>query len=150
MAISTQMNSILKVAGRDKFENSNGEMTIKLFSLIPVADAKNHEKVSQATLQRYLAEIVWLPSAALSSCIKWDSLGEYSAKATMEFKGTIGSGEFHFDEKGNFKKFVALRYQDSTAKKPPEWTVVTTQIEERNGIKTPVECEASGKLESGK
>ena len=149
-SISTQMNSFLKVAGRDKFENGNGEMTIKLFSLIPVADAKNHEKVNQATLQRYLAEIVWFPSASLSSYIKWDSLGEYSAKATMEFKGTKGSGEFHFDEKGNFKKFVALRYQDSNAKEPTEWTVVATQIEERNGIKIPVECEASWKLESGK
>ncbi len=149
-SIATQMNSILKVVGRDKFENGNGEMAIKLFSLIPVADAKNHEKVNQATLQRYLAEIVWFPSASLSSYIKWDSSGEYSAKATMEFKGTKGSGEFHFDEKGNFKKFVALRYQDSNAKEPTEWTVVATQIEERNGIKIPVECEASWKLESGK
>lgn len=149
-SIATQMNSILKVAGRDKFENGNGEMTIKLFSLIPVADAKNHEKVNQATLQRYLAEIVWFPSASLSQYIKWDSLGEYSAKATMEFKGTKGSGEFHFDEKGNFKKFVALRYQDSNAKEPTKWTVVATKIEERNGIKIPVECEASWKLESGK
>ena len=78
-SIATQMNSILKVAGRDKFENGNGEMTIKLFSKIPVADAKNHEKVNQATLQRYLAEIVWFPSASLSQYIKWDSLGEYSA-----------------------------------------------------------------------
>jgi len=77
-------------------------------------------------------------------------LGEYSAKATMEFNGTKGSGEFHFDEKGNFKKFVAMRYQDSNAQEPTEWTVVATQIEERNGIKIPVECEASWKLESGK
>lgn len=148
--INTEMNSILSVVGRDKFENGNGEMTIKLFSLIPVANAKNHEKVNQATLQRYLAEIVWFPSASLSQYIKWESLDEYSAKATMEFKGVKGSGEFHFDEKGNFKKFVAMRFQDSNAEEPSEWTVVATKTEERNGINIPVECEAIWKLETGK
>ncbi|UWX53785.1 hypothetical protein NYZ99_11605 [Maribacter litopenaei] len=148
--ITTQMNSILKVVGRDKFENGNGEMTIKLFSLIPVANAKNHEKVNQATLQRFLAEIVWFPSASLSPYIKWESLNEYSAKATMDYEGTRGSGEFHFDEKGNFKKFIALRYQDSNATEPTEWTVIATKTEERNGLKIPVECEVSWELENDK
>ncbi len=148
-SISTQMNSIFDVMGRDKFQNGQGEMIIKLFSLFPVVEAKNHEHINQATLQRYLAEIVWYPSAALSSYIKWDSLSEYSAKATMEYKGTKGSGEFHFDEKGDFKKFVAMRYQDTNSVMPTEWTVVATKTEERNGIKIPVNCEASWKLESG-
>ncbi len=148
-SISTQMNSIINVVGRDKFQNGHGEMIIKLFSLLPVAEAKNHEHVDKATLQRYLAEIVWYPSAALSSYIKWDSLSEYSALATMEFRGTKGSGEFHFDEKGTFKKFVAMRYQDINSVIPTEWTVVATKTEERNGIKIPVNCEASWKLESG-
>lgn len=147
--ITTRMNSVLGVVGRDKFENGTGEMNIKLLSLVSVADAKNGTKVDQATLQRYLAEIVWFPSAALSPYIKWEKLGKYSAKATMEYKGAKGSGEFHFDEDGNFKKFVAMRYQDSNAAEPTEWTVIATQIEERNGIKIPVECEASWKLASG-
>src|SRR5690554_2596839 len=68
--INTEMNTILHVVGRDKFEDGEGEMTIKLLSLIPVANAKNSEKVNQATLQRYLAEIVWFPSASLSQYIK--------------------------------------------------------------------------------
>jgi len=148
--INTQMNSFMRVVGRDKFEDGKGEMIIKLLSLIPVADAKNNEKVNQATLQRFLAEIVWFPSAALSPHIKWDSLGNYAAKATMEYKGTKGSGEFYFDENGNFKKFVALRYQDSKAKEPTEWTVVATKSEERNGIKIPVACEVSWTLDDSK
>src|SRR6056297_3617635 len=148
--ITSQMSSILNVAGRDKYENGNGEMTIKLFSLITVANAKNHEKINQATLQRYLAETVWFPSASLSPYITWESLGENSAKATMEFKGAKGSGEFHFDETGNFKKFVAMRYQDINAEEPTDWTVIATKPEARHEIKIPVECEASWTLESGK
>lgn len=148
--INTEMNSILSVAGRDKFEDGKGEMTIMLLSLIPVANAKNDEKVNQATLQRYLAEIVWFPSASLSEYIKWETIDDNSARATMEYKGTKGSGVFHFDIDGNFEKFVAMRYQDSNDAEPTEWTVTATKTEEWNGIKIPVECEASWELESGK
>jgi hypothetical protein len=147
--INTRINSILSVAGRDKFEDGKGEMTIKLLGLIPVADAKNDEKVNQATLQRFLAEIVWFPSASLSQYIKWEAVDAYSARATMEYKGTRGSGEFHFDKNGNFEKFVALRFQDSNAIRPTKWTVIAIKTEERNGIKIPVECEANWELESG-
>lgn len=146
-SISTQMNSFLNVVGRDKLIDGKGEMTIRLLSLIPVANAKNEEKVDQATLQRYLAEIVWFPSASLSQYIRWETVDEYSARATMEYKGTKGSGVFHFDKNGNFKKFIAMRYQDSNAEKPTKWTVIATKIEERNGIKIPIECEASWELE---
>ena len=148
--IDTKMNSIFSVVGRDKFESGNGEMTIKLLSLISVADAKNSDKVDQATLQRYLAEIVWFPSASLSEYIQWETIDDNTARATMEYKGTEGSGEFHFDKDGNFEKFVAMRYQDSNDAEPTEWTVKATKTEERNGIKIPVECEASWGLESGK
>ncbi|WP_286760718.1 DUF6920 family protein [Salegentibacter sp. UBA1130] len=147
--INTEMNSILSVVGRDKFEDGKGEMTIKLLSLIPVANAKNDEKVDQATLQRYLAETVWFPSASLSQYIKWEPIDEYSARATMEYKGAKGSGEFYFDEHGNFKKFVAMRYQDANDTVPTVWTVTATKTEEMNGIRIPVECEASWELESG-
>lgn len=148
--INTEMNSILSVVGRDKFEDGKGAMTIKLLSLIPVANAQNDEKVNQATLQRYLAEIVWFPSAALSQYIKWEAVDHYSARALMEYNGTKGSGIFHFDKDGNFKKFTAMRYRDSDASKPIEWSVIATKTEERNGIRIPVACEASWELEDGK
>jgi hypothetical protein len=148
--ISTEMNSMLSVVGRDKFEDGKGEMIIKLLSLIPVANAKNNEKVNQATLQRYLAEMVWFPSASLSQYIEWETIDDYSARATMEHKGTKGSGEFHFDKDGNFVKFVAMRYKDSNDDEPIKWTVTATKNEEKNGIKIPVECEASWESENGK
>lgn len=148
-SVNLKMNPLLDMVGRDKFENGQGEMTIKMFSLFSIANAKNNEKVNQATLQRYLAEIVWFPSSALSPYIAWETIDEHLAKATMEYNGTKGSGVFHFDENGNFKKFVALRYKDANDVKPTEWTVTATKTEERNGIKIPVELKADWKLENG-
>ena len=68
----------------------------------------------------------------------------------MEFKGTKGSGEFHFDEKGNFKKLLHCVIRFKCKRTNRNGLVVATQIEERNGIKIPVECEASWKLEVNK
>lgn len=147
--INTEMNSILSVVGRDRFVDGKGEITIKLLSLIPVASAKNDNRIDQATLQRYLAEIVWFPSASLSQYIKWETIDDHTAQASMEYEGTSGSGTFHFDNDGNFEKFVALRYQDSNDTKPTKWTVTATKTEEVNGIKIPVECEASWEIENG-
>lgn len=147
--INTEMNPVLSVVGRDKFEDGKGEMIIKLLSLIPVANAKSDDKINQATLQRYLAEIVWFPSASLSEYIRWEPIDDYSARATMVYKGTKGSGIFHFDDNGIFEKFVAMRYRDSEDAEPTEWTVTAIKTEERNGIRIPVECEVNWELENG-
>lgn len=68
-SVKLNMNPLISLVGRDKFEGGKGEMTIKLLSVVPVVNARNNKKVDQATLQRYLAEIVWFPSAALSPYI---------------------------------------------------------------------------------
>ncbi|SDM97697.1 DUF6920 family protein [Kriegella aquimaris] len=147
--VNLKMNLGLSLVGRDKFENGKGEMTIKLFSLIPIVNSKNSEKINQATLQRYLAEIVWFPSAALSRDITWDPVDDFSARATMEYNGTKGSGVFHFDASGNFKKFVTMRFKDEKDSQPTQWSVLATKTEEIKGIKIPVELKANWKLENG-
>jgi hypothetical protein len=76
-------------------------------------------------------------------------MDDYSAKATMEYNGTEGSGIFHFEENGDFKKFVAMRYKDADDVLLTEWKVTASKTEERNGIKIPVESKAEWKLESG-
>lgn len=146
--IETQMNSFLNVTGRDQFINGKGEMLIKLLSLVPVADAKNDEKINEAALQRYLAEMVWFPSNAISKHIHWEEIDNTSAKATMEYNGTKGSGVFYFDTNGQFEKFVTMRYKDVNDTAPTKWTVTASKTKERNGIKIPTECEAHWSLHS--
>lgn len=147
--ISMKLNRLLPVVGRDKFVDGQGEMNIKMFSLLPLANAKNNSKIDQASMQRYLAEIVWFPSAVLSPYISWKTLDAYSVQATMEYNGTIASGVFYFNENGSFQKFVALRYKGVDDKQALQWTVTALRIEERNGIKIPIECEATWKLANG-
>ncbi|WP_366938375.1 DUF6544 family protein, partial [Algoriphagus sp.] len=147
--VAMNLNPALSIVGRDKFENGKGEMCIKLLSIFPIVHAKNNEKIDQATLQRYLAEIVWFPSAALSPYINWEAMDDKnSARANLEYMGTSGSGVFHFDEKRIFQKFVAIRYKDANDENPSKWTVTAIKTEERNGVKIPVEAQAEWELEN--
>jgi hypothetical protein len=140
------MNAVLGVVGRDKFEKGNGEMLIKMNSIFAIADAKDDPKIDEATLQRFLAEIVWFPSAALSPYVTWESINDKSAKATMKVGGTEGSGIFFFNGSGDFERFETMRYNENELRK---WTVEAKRVEERDGIRIPVQCEAKWQLDSG-
>ncbi len=67
--VNMDIMPMLPVTGRDKFVDGKGQMKIKLFSLFNIANDSG-EKIDEGALQRYLAEICWFPSAALSSYIK--------------------------------------------------------------------------------
>ena len=148
-SVRMNMSPLINLVGRDKFEGGKGAMTIKLLSVVPVVDAQGGEKMDQATLQRYLGEIVWFPSAALSPYITWEAVGDSAARATMTYNGTQGSGVFYFDEQGLFKKFVAMRYKDASDAEPTRWTVTATKTAARNGLRVPVASEVSWQLDDG-
>jgi len=147
--VNMRMGPFTVVVGRDKFENGKGEMLIKILSLLPIVNIKGNEKINTAALQRYLGEIAWFPSEALSPNIAWENINDFSARATMTYKGTTGSGTFYFDESGNFEKFTAMRYmgggEDSQLK---EWTIVAKESTEMNGINIPVNMTVTWKLDN--
>ena len=145
--VSMNMAPLIKIKGRDKFVDGKGEMLIKMNSLFNVVNEKG-ERMDEGTLQRYLGELVWLPSLALSPYIAWEAIDNYSAKATMKYNGTSGSGTFYFDEKGDFIKFIALRYKgnDADAKRYP-WILTVDDYAVFEGIKVPSKMKATWKLE---
>ncbi|WP_373523371.1 DUF6544 family protein, partial [Aquiflexum sp.] len=140
----------INTLGRDKFIDGEGEMLFKILSIFPVAKDGYNPQINEAALQRFLGEIVWIPTAALEDYITWEALDHQSAKATITFKGTTGSGIFTFKENGEFEKFSALRYMGSGPEAHRiEWVVKALETKEINGIKIPVKCDATWRLESG-
>ncbi|MCF8304297.1 MAG: hypothetical protein K9I94_13555 [Bacteroidales bacterium] len=147
-AVRMQMMPGLHIAGRDKFEQGKGAMLIKLLALFPVVNACNNQKIDTGTLQRFLGEIVWFPSAALSPYISWEQKDDRSAVATMTYEGTTGEGTFYFDENGLLDRFEALRYRggEETAELKP-WIIKVHRHDTFHGITIPVEMEAIWRLE---
>jgi len=99
------------VTGRDKYYEGKGNMLIKIASIVTVADATGDE-INQGTLLRFLNEIMWFPSAALSDYIYWEEIDKNSARATMSYGDVSASAVFFFDDKGAFVNMTADRYSD--------------------------------------
>lgn len=139
------------LAGRDKYIEGKGEMLIKLFSLIPVADSKGPE-IDQGALLRYLAEVIWYPSAALQEYINWEQLDSATAKATMQYGGITASGIFRFNPKGEVISFEADRYYERKGGATIEkWLITIDEDSYRSfdGIRLPTHAEVTWKLAGG-
>jgi hypothetical protein len=147
--VDLKMSPVIKIKGRDKFENGKGQMLIKMHSLFNVVN-ESGEKIDEGTLQRYLGEIVWFPSAALHPAIKWEELDENSARATLEVEGTKGSGTFYFDENSDLEKFTAMRFKGNEPEAERRvWIITVKETKNLNGFRIPVKMESTWMLEDG-
>lgn len=144
-----QMAPLFHISGRDQYIDGHGHMLIKALSLLTVADGQGKE-IDQGTLLRYLAEIMWSPSAALNEYITWEAINDTSAKATMSYKGVTASGIFTFNEQGEVLSFEAERYGEFDGEYRLEtWTCVIQDHQEFNGINVPSQGDLIWKLDSG-
>lgn len=147
--VKLKMSPIIKIRGRDIFIDGKGAMLIRMNSLINIVNEKG-PKIDEGTAQRFLGEIVWFPSAAVSSFITWEPIDKLSAKATFNYKGTMASGIFYFNDQGDIIKFSALRYKENEPDaKRYEWVIKVKQHSILNGVKIPTQMEATWILESG-
>jgi len=121
-----------------------------LLSLLPVAVAGGSSEMDQSTLLRYLAEIVWFPTAALNDYIKWEEIDANSARATMCYQGVTGSGVYTFDENGDYVSFIARRYREVNGQFVLDpWGGVVRGYGEFNGIRISSQIDVVWKQETG-
>ena len=147
--VNLQMNPLMHMAGRDKFVDGKGAMRILMNGLINVVNEAG-EKLDEGTIQRYLGELVWFPTLAVSPLVTWEALDEHSARATMTYMGTTGSGTFWFDAQGNFVRFSAWRYMGNEPESERrEWVLTVDDYREFDGIRVPSKMKATWRLEEG-
>lgn len=140
---------LVHLVGRDMYYEGRGHMKIKLLSLITVADARG-EEIDQGSLLRYMAEMVWFPTAALNSYMSWEEVSSNSAKATLSYQGVIASGLFRFNDLGEPVEFEAERYMESNGQYSLEtWLVKLSDYQAFNHILVPTKGEVIWKLDTG-
>jgi hypothetical protein len=148
-SVKAKMMGVLPIAGRDRYADGRGHLLIKVGSVFTVADGVGPE-VDQGTMLRYLGEIVWFPSAALSDYISWEAVDERSARATMRYAGVTAAAVFAFDERGRFVSLTADRYMSADGgARLEKWVIPATDWRTVRGIEIPVRGNAVWKLASG-
>jgi hypothetical protein len=148
-SVKARLMRVLPIAGRDRYADGHGHMLIKVASLLTVADGVGPE-IDQGALLRYLGEIVWFPSAALSDSISWEAIDERSARATMRQVGVTATAVFGFDEHGRFASLTADRFMSAEGGSRLEtWVIPATEWRVIRGIEMPVRGNAVWKLAAG-
>jgi len=97
--------------GRDVFHEGRAEMRIHALGLIPVVNEKNHTKLNESALHRFLLEMVWYPSFALSENLTWEPLNDTQVNVTLSKFDMHVSAIFTFED-GLLRKVEAMRYKD--------------------------------------
>lgn len=141
---------LLALIARDKYHQGQGSMLIKLAAVFPVVNVSGGDEINQGSLQRFLGEMVWFPSAALSPFIQWEEIDQNSARATMSYMGVIGSGVFTFNESGEVVVFTANRPRavgDHFEISP--WSIPVREYKEFDGVRVPTKGEVIWKLADG-
>ena len=142
---------LIHLSGKDTYKNGKGHMLIRLFNLIPVTNASGPE-IDQGALLRYLAEIVWFPTAALASYIQWKEIDSLTAEATMTYGEVTASAQFSFNAEGDFESLSARRYYDrKTGATLEHWHIHNEQSSYKTfqGFRIPVKSVVTWKLKEG-
>jgi len=140
----------LYFSGRDKLSEGKGSMLIKLNGILPVVNSKNDLKTDEATMQRYMAEICWFPSAAMESYLHWEALDELTAKAIMTIDEKTVMGQFIFSPEGDIVSFETKRYMGQGKDIRQEiWQIHNSSFKTFHGIRIPNKSEVLWKLAEG-
>lgn len=134
------------ITAADKFIGGKGNMKVKLFGLIKVAEEEGPE-IDQGEILRFLAEGVWFPSVFLNDYISWEALDDHSARATITYKDLSASAIFHFNAKNEIEKITAKRYMGKSGLK--DWEIRILEYKEFHGVRIPGKSEVLWKLSDG-
>jgi len=147
--INVDVMPMIKMTGRDKYVNGEGNMLIKISGLYTIGDSKGAE-INQGTMIRFLSETFWFPSFALSKYVSWKQIDGNTAMATMNFNGAGENVLITFTPEGDVKKIEAERFGEFDGKFSKEkWVIVNTAYKEFEGIRISSESEVTWQLQSG-
>jgi hypothetical protein len=121
----------------------------KLAGLFTVFDVRG-EELDQATMIRYLNEIMWFPTAFLGENIAWQEIDDQSAEVTFTDGGKSVSARMAFDDEGRLTNFTTMRYREVEGEFSLDpWSTPMTEYGERAGLNLPVRGQAVWHLPSG-
>ena len=130
------------ITARDRYNNGKGNMLIKILSTLPLFDVSSKE-MDHASLMRYLSELPWLPTALLSSNIRWHEIDDHSAKATLNNGRIEAFGTFHFNDDDEIDGFVTPgRFRSDTGKMTP-WSGTFDNYQDFGNIRIPTKAGAT-------
>ncbi len=140
----------IHMLGMDRYFQGHGFMNIKLLGIIPLVNAKTGPEMDQSTMLRYLAELIWYPTAALNSYIQWEEIDQHSARAVMSWQGITAGIVLNFEEAGDLKSSVGKRYREIAGQYVlTDWGGVAVGYADFHGLRITNRTDVVWKQQSG-
>lgn len=137
---------------RDALVAGEGTMIGRVAGIYPVSESHGRGAIAVSSLQRWLAETAWFPTALLpNQNVTWTAIDDSTARATAIADGVTASLDFHFGE----DSLVAWVGTDSRARAVGKDMVATPWRGHWNawrwheGMRIPMSGEARWELASG-
>jgi hypothetical protein len=107
------MAPAVDVVVRDSYVAGEGSTQGRMVGLLSVVDLHGTPEMARGSLQRYLAEAVWIPTALLpSSGVAWSPIDDRSARATIMDGAVTASFDFRFGEHGEITGGSTMRHRE--------------------------------------
>lgn len=136
------------VFGRDHYLGGDGRITMKLLGTVPVADIGSTATMNEASLMRYLNEIMWFPAAYVGDNLTWAPVDDTSADVTIADGGMSATARLFFDADGRFVNFRAERF-NTTSNSIQTWETPLDEQKSFAGINLPVSGAAVWQTDTG-
>lgn len=135
--VRARMNGVFPIIGRDLYLRGRSEMVVKIGGALKVVDAHD-DKIALGAMMRFLGEIIWFPSAALTPFIRWESVDHEHARAIMTHQGVTASLVFAIDDFGRVTSVSGMRFMGGGARaKLTPWTASCVSWRTIRGVSVP-------------
>jgi len=150
-----RMAPLVTVRVRDAYDAAGAAgMDAKIASLVTVMSQHATSELDAASLQRFLAEAVWLPTALLpSENLTWSAIDDCTAQATLADPRSEKSVslQFRFGDQGEIVEvYTPCRFREVDGQfEPTPWTGSFRAYEEHDGMMIPMEGDVAWQLPAG-
>jgi len=146
------MMPVVPVRVRDSYVGGEGSMRASAGAVLSIVDQHGTKEMAAASLQRFLAEAVWLPTALLPrEGLTWSPIDDANARVTITDGATSVSLDVHFAPGGEIDTVSAMRYRDvnGTPVLTP-WVGTHTNYVHIDGMMIPTKGEVAWVLPEGR
>jgi uncharacterized protein DUF6920 len=146
-----RMAPLLVARVRDSYVAGEGTVRGTLAGLVTLVDQRGTPETAAASLQRYLAETPWLPTALLPSAgVAWSAIDAETARATLTDHGLSVWIDFHFGTQGEIVGTSTERHRDVDGKAVlTPWKGSFSEYERLDGMMVPRRGEVAWSLPDG-
>jgi hypothetical protein len=132
---------------RDMYIADKGRLTVSLFSIFKVVDAKG-DKYDKGELIRWLGESILYPTNLLpSERLQWSAIDGQSAALSFKYNGLSLFYVVKFNNVGEIIQLETERYMGEESLQA--WIIKLTDYKEMNSILVPTTTEVLWKLKEG-